>query len=173
MPIMDSLSRIAKTVGDGAKTAYKKSEDMVEIAKLNKAITNEEDRIKLTYIEIGKVVYSKFEKNEIADSELVNLCNKVVEFQKNIINIRQKIAEIKNVKVCSKCGTEADLNSEFCIKCGEKLDSTNNAKDEAEPEPIANSKEEEYITKPKFCPYCGAKVVDNSKFCQECGEKLI
>lgn len=173
MPIMDSLSKIAKSVGDGAKTAVKKSEDMVEIAKLNKAITNEEDRIKLTYNEIGKIVYSKYERNEAVEDELIQFCNKIDEFQNNILSIKQKIAEIKNVKVCSNCGTEVEPTSEFCVKCGTKLEIANLQKDNTEAEADVNNIHEVVNSKPKYCAACGMEIVEDSKFCQECGAKLV
>lgn len=173
MPIMDSLSKIAKSVGDGAKTAVKKSEDMVEIAKLNKAITNEEDRIKLTYSEIGKIIYSKYEKNEIVEDELIQFCNKIDEYQKNIFEIKQKIAEVKNVKICSNCGTEMESTTEFCVKCGTKQEAVDQGKDSIEPEFNEEHTQEGIDNRPKYCPACGKEIVGDSKFCQECGAKLI
>jgi predicted RNA-binding Zn-ribbon protein involved in translation (DUF1610 family) len=172
MPIMDSLSKIAKSVGDGAKTAVKKSEDMVEIAKLNKSITNEEDRIKLTYNEIGKKVYLKYENNEIIEDELIEFCHKIDEFQNNILSIKQKIAEIKNVKVCSNCGAEIELATEFCVKCGAKQEIVQVEKIEIESKVEFEQPQKDIIDKPKFCPSCGKEIVEDSKFCQECGAKL-
>lgn len=173
MPIMDSLSKIAKSVGDGAKTAVKKSEDMVEIVKLNKAITNEEDRIKLTYGEIGKIIYSRYEKNEIIEDELIQLCIKIDEFQKNIFAIKQKIAEVKNVKICSNCSAELEPTTEFCVKCGAKQEVINPGKDSAIHEFIDDHTHEGTDNTPKYCPSCGKEIIENSKFCQECGVKLI
>lgn len=176
MPIMDSLSKFAKSVGDGAKTAVKKSEDMVEIAKLNKAISNEEDRIKLTYVEIGKDIYSRYEKKETIQEELVELCNRIDEFQKNIMDIRVKIAQLKNTKLCSSCGAELELNSEFCVKCGGKQEIVQSEVDESVEEikeEQVQKEQEEAICKPKFCPSCGQETSPDSKFCQGCGTKLF
>lgn len=173
MPIKDSLSKLAKSVGDGAKTAVKKSEDMVEIAKLNKAITNEEDRIKLTYNEMGKIIYSKYEKDEIIEDELIEFCNKIDEFQKNIFTIKQKIAEIKNAKICCNCGAEIELASEFCVKCGAKQETVNQEDDSTGSEFDTEHIQEGISDKPKYCPSCGKEIVEDSKFCQECGAKLI
>lgn len=192
MPIMDSLSKLAKSVGDGAKTAVKKSEDMVEISKLNRSISNEEDRIKLTYNEMGKIIYSKYQKNEIIEEDLIEFCNKVDEFEKNISSIKQKIAEIKNVRICSNCGSEVELSTEICVKCGAKQELEHIGKNEIEtnievepPKEMVQVEmneidtnieavptQEVLISKPKFCSACGKKVVDDSKFCQECGARL-
>lgn len=176
MPIMDSLSKFAKSVGDGAKTAVKKSEDMVEIAKLNKQITNEEDRIKLTYVEIGKVIYSKYEKDELTDAELIEFCNKIDEFHKNISLIKEKIAQLKNVKICSGCGAELELTSEYCAKCGVKQEVIYRErieKNETDEGMEEQETQEDIISKPKFCPSCGQEIASNSKFCQGCGAKLF
>lgn len=192
MPFMDSLSKIAKSVGDGAKTAVKKSEDMVEVAKLNKSITNEEDKIRLTYNEMGKIVYSKYEKNEIIEDELIEFCHKIDEIQRNISTIKQKIAEIKNVKICSGCGAEVEPTVEFCVKCGTRQEIVQSEINEAEPaeevmppqqvvqeemneidaDVEAVPTQEAENSRPKFCPSCGNKIVDDSKFCQQCGARL-
>lgn len=164
MPIMDSLSKLAKSVGDGAKTAVKKSEDMVEIAKLNRNIATEEDRIKLAYIEIGKLVFLKFEKGEEMDSELSSICNKIIEVQNNIIAIRQKIGEIKNEKICSSCGSEIGANEEFCTKCGARQEVLNASDKQCEAV--------EEISKALTCPGCGIQITDDIKFCSSCGTKL-
>lgn len=172
MPIMDSLSKIAKSVGDGAKTAVKKSEDMVEIAKLNKSITNEEDRIKSIYNEIGKIIYLKYENNEAIEDELIELCNKIDEYQDNISSLKQKIAEVKNVRICSNCGVELEIDTEFCGKCGAKQEMINMGKNKAESNVGAEQPKEDMTEKPKYCPACGKEIIEDSKFCQECGAKL-
>lgn len=173
MPIMDSLSKIAKSVGDGAKTAVKRSEDMVEIAKLNKAIAAEEDKIKLAYNEIGKIIYLKYEKKEIIEDEFIEFCNKIDEFQKNILIIKQKVAEIKNAKICRSCGAEIESTSEFCVKCGAKQEIVNTEKSSAESEFEDKNIKEDVNNKPKYCLSCGKEIVGDSKFCQECGAKLV
>lgn len=172
MPIMDSLSKLAKSVGDGAKTAVKKSEDMVEIAKLNKSITNEEDRIKLTFVEIGKMIYSKYENDEIIEDELVQFCQKIDEFYKNIYSLKEKIADIKNVRICSNCGAELELDSDFCVKCGAKQEVVHIEKDVVEDSAEVQESQEDINDKPQFCPACGKEITQNSRFCQECGAKL-
>jgi RNA polymerase subunit RPABC4/transcription elongation factor Spt4 len=164
MPFMDSISKLAKSVGDGAKTAVKKSEDMLEISKLNRNIANEEDRIKLAYNEIGKLVFNKFEKGNESDPELLDICNKIVEIQKGIAAIKQKIVEIKNEKLCQNCGSEMDANEEFCTKCGSKQESMDT------PEREENIIEESNTL--NTCPQCGAAVTDDLKFCSNCGTKL-
>ncbi len=173
MPIMDSLSKFAKSVGDGAKTAVKKSEDMVEIARLNKAITNEEDRIKLTYVEIGKEIYSRYERNDNIHEELVELCGRIDEYHKNILGIREKIAQLKNVKICSSCGAELELNSEFCVKCGGKQEIFQTGNNEPIEADMIQEVQEDEVIKPKFCSACGQEAMPDSKFCQGCGAKLF
>lgn len=122
MAFMDNLSKIAKTVGDGAKVAAKKSGDMVEVAKINMAINTEEDKIRNLYMEMGKIVFDTFERTNVVDEAYVDNCNKVTEIKRNIADMKQKIVDIKNSKACSACGEEMGMDVMFCPKCGAKQD---------------------------------------------------
>ena len=38
-----------------------------------------------------------------------------------IEELKKTIQDVKNVKICAKCGAEIPTGAKFCLECGEKL----------------------------------------------------
>ncbi|PRR80734.1 hypothetical protein CLLI_00540 [Clostridium liquoris] len=99
MPLKDSItigiSKIAKTVEDGAVTVAKKSGKMVEVSKLNLNISSEKDNIDRLYKKVGEIVYEKYKNGEIIDRDLEEDCKAIVEADENIGKLQKKITTIK------------------------------------------------------------------------------
>lgn len=93
MPFFDNLT---KKVGDAAKTAAKKSGDLVETTKLNMAVNSEEDKIKAICTDIGKSVYLKFQSGADIDPELLDKCQQIRSIEENIASLKQKISQLKS-----------------------------------------------------------------------------
>lgn len=117
MSIFDNISR---KVSETAKAAAKKSGDLVEVTKLTMSIGAEEDKIKKTFTEIGKAVYESYKAGDEINDSLRELCAKVESYEKNIESMKQKILELRNVKVCPGCGIELEIDMAYCYKCGLK-----------------------------------------------------
>jgi rRNA maturation endonuclease Nob1 len=156
MALMDKLSKIAKSVSDEAVNAAKKSGELLEITKLNHAISNEEDKINATLPKMGNISYQKFKNGESIDPDLINYCNKIEEIKSTILALKQKIMEIKSIRLCQNCQSELGLDVSFCPKCGTKQE---------EPEIIT-------VEEMKTCPDCGISVPLDSAFCTSCGAKM-
>lgn len=128
MSFKDNLSKIAKTVSNGASSVAnnvaKKSSDLVEVSKLSVSVASEEDKIKNFYNEIGKLIYEKFENEEDfkenLDEDILDKCNEIRSIKDSIVTLKEKMKELKNIKVCPNCKTEMKLETQFCPKCGEK-----------------------------------------------------
>jgi rubrerythrin len=112
------FENISKKAGE----AVKKSGDLVEITKLNMNITNEEGKIQTIYKDIGKKVYDNYCNNEKVDELFVDDCTKIKEHENTILDLKNKIMEIKSIKICTNCGAEIDKSVVFCPKCGAKQD---------------------------------------------------
>ncbi|CDI48088.1 hypothetical protein [Clostridium tetani] len=120
------LSKIAKTVGDGANTVAQKSSEFVEISKLNLNISSEKNNIEELYREIGRVVYSKYENGEIIDKDLEDSCQQLGESYNKIMELEDKIDNIKkstkaNKKEEVKCDTEGTC-TEYKSTEGHKIE---------------------------------------------------
>ncbi|NMB98242.1 MAG: zinc ribbon domain-containing protein [Clostridiaceae bacterium] len=157
---MSFFDKLGKRVGEAAQVAAKKSSDLVEITKLNMSISTEEDKIEKTYAKIGKEIFAKFNSNDEVDPDVIEFCKEIKTYQDNILNLKAKLMDLKNIKLCIKCEAELDKDALFCPKCG--------AKQEKQPDEASQSQEKER----KFCSKCGAEVAEGATFCQGCGSKL-
>lgn len=153
---MSIIENITKKVAQTAKTAAKKSGEIVEITRLNINIASEEEKIDKIYIEIGKKVYSAYLRGEEVDESFRMFCEQIKIHEENIQSIKKKILEVKNAKVCVSCNTEIETNAIFCPKCGSKQE----------------EKEKTETHEKNICPQCGAKVEPKSAYCMACGNKM-
>ena len=118
---MSVINELTKVVTDTAKTAAKISSDMVEVTRLNVAISGEEDRINKQLYEIGRMVYDKYvDKKTAIDGDIAENCAIVKGWEKNIAEMKTKILNLKKVKECPNCKEVLDIEMGFCFKCGEK-----------------------------------------------------
>ena len=163
MAFFDKLGEITKSVGD-------KTNDMIEINKLNSKIKAERAAIETGKAELGALYWSKFEAGAKLDADAMELCAKI---QGSFDAIAGFEAEIKRIKeenekksqpepaacvpgaplsgesmFCSNCGAKVALGTKFCPQCGK---------------PIAPAE--------RLCPACGAELASDAKFCPECGAK--
>ena len=117
---MSMFENLTKKVSDTAKAAAKKSSEIVEVTKLNMNISAEEDKIKKAYADIGKQVYDAYSNGEEVAENYISICEQIRSYEDNIKETKQKILELKNVKVCPNCGAELELDIAFCSGCGTK-----------------------------------------------------
>jgi len=120
---MAFLNNITKKVTETAKAAAKKSGDIVEVTKLNMSIGTEEEKIEKIYLEIGKMVYDVYLKGEEIATPFKEQCEKIKEREQYIKELKNKLHELKGIKICSSCGEVLDINVNFCSNCGAKQES--------------------------------------------------
>jgi rubrerythrin len=154
---MAFFDNLGKKVGEAAQNAAKKSNEFIEINKLNSSINAEEEAIKKIFTEIGHNVYD----NHCADINTTDnyeaLFEEIKEHELIIKNLRMRIVEIKKVKMCDACGHEMDTATTFCPKCGAKQEVS---------QPV------EQVSETIFCPSCGAQIQNGVAFCGSCGQKV-
>ena len=117
---MSMFENLTKKVSDTAKAAAKKSSEIVEVTKLNMNISAEEDKIKKAFADIGKQVYEAYSNGEEVAENYKSICEEIRGYEDSIKETKQKILELKNVKVCPNCGAELELDTAFCSSCGTK-----------------------------------------------------
>lgn len=139
MSLMNSLSKLAKSVSDNASNVAKKSSEMFEITKVNLAIQAEEDRMKIIQNEIGAIIFGKFSNGQEVDPDIIQNCNSIIQVQNQIAELQIKITKLKNLHICEKCGEEVVLDSVFCPKCGGKQDITEYVATDVEEKEIIKS----------------------------------
>ena len=153
MTLFDDLS---KKVGSFAHTTVQKSKELAEITKINFQISAEEDKIKKSYTEIGRIYYDENAAN--ATGRIAELCSLITLSTDAIEDLHEKINEAKNIVICQKCGKEVDNSNKFCNSCGAPIQFVTPA-----PEAAVELK--------TVCKACGAEMSEGSPFCQNCGAK--
>lgn len=119
---MDFFNDLGKKIGKTAKTVGKKSEELVEVTKLNISIGNEEDKIKKMLIEIGSEIYGKYAEGEHFEQFIDEKCAQIKQVETNISELRSKIMKIKGQKTCPGCGKDIEDEVKFCPSCGSKTE---------------------------------------------------
>lgn len=113
---------ILQKLKDGANKATEKAQHVVEINKLNSQISDIEQRKGSYYLEMGKVFYEGYRTKDmsIAEKEMVDLAKSCDSLQEQIEELRNRIAILKNERLC-QCGRTVALDAIFCPYCGNKL----------------------------------------------------
>ena len=129
---------LGSKITNAAQDASKKTAELIEISKLNSSINTEKAAIVETQKKIGVMAYEMFTAGEqLPDAFTADLAS-IVERNQSILNLENKIAEIKaeaekykeeqsaaaatqqasNVKHCTGCGAPLEPGMKFCGKCG-------------------------------------------------------
>lgn len=107
-------------VKGAAQDAKDKTNEIIEVNKVNKQISQQEAMIAETYTLMGKEIFSDFMAGNDISDELKEKCQGIVDAKESVAELKKQILIIKNIKVCPSCKTEMTLEISFCPKCGTK-----------------------------------------------------
>ena len=118
---MDFFNKLGKKTTEAYQTAKEKTTKLSEELKLKGKISDCKEKIDNEYKAIGKIVYEKMKAGEDASKEEITpKCEEIERLKENIEKAEVELLALKNIKKCSDCGTELDLNADFCSICGAK-----------------------------------------------------
>ena len=146
---MSFFDEVGKKITDVGKGTIQKTKKLADVAKLNSAISEEEQKIKTCYEQIGRVYALKYRENP--DPEVADFVKTVVTSEQKIAEYQHSIQEIKGLVPCPRCGSMIDSEAMFCPACGQQMPKKE--------QPQAAS----------YCISCGAAIVAGQKFCVSCG----
>jgi polyhydroxyalkanoate synthesis regulator phasin len=92
---MEFLDDIGKKIGEAIKIVGDRSQQVVEIGKINVEIGKEEATIKKLYSRIGEATYRAHCGEETAEM-IHDLCQEVSERQERIYNLKNQIQKLKS-----------------------------------------------------------------------------
>ena len=129
MAFMDKIKAAAGAVGD-------KTNEMIEVTKLNSKISTENAGISDKKTQIGELIFGRFTSGETFDPEVSGLCEEIqahlasVEaLQKEIVAVKAGVtkaapaaSETPSGPVCPACGAINAPGVRFCGSCGGKLE---------------------------------------------------
>ncbi|SDG19533.1 zinc-ribbon domain-containing protein [Fontibacillus panacisegetis] len=110
-------------IKNGAGKVTDRAQNVVEIGKLNTQISNIEREMGLYYQRMGEVFYEGYRLKDMskAEKEMVELAKTCDLLAEERDDIRSKIANLKNERLCYQCGKVVAEDAMFCPYCGEKL----------------------------------------------------
>ncbi|MCJ8011870.1 zinc ribbon domain-containing protein [Paenibacillus sp. KQZ6P-2] len=124
---------ILQRIKDGASRATEKAQGAVEVNKLSGQIAEVEKEMELHFIEMGRAFYDGYRSEDLteAEREMMKHSKECDVLQKEIEDLRRRIAELKNEKLC-QCGRTVELGANFCPACGRNLNEEEPPKKRAE-----------------------------------------
>lgn len=149
---MGFLDDISKTIADVGQTTFQKGKGMVDVAKYNSMISDEERKISKLYEEIGRKFIEKFPAT--SDPAFAGSVSAIAECQAKIEEYKKEAQTLRGITQCPKCGAEVPAGSAFCAACGQPIETAS-----SDPGKIK-------------CSVCGAEVPLGCKFCTSCGTPI-
>lgn len=196
---MSFINKISEKLSSGATAVSNSTKRMSEIAKLNSKINKNLSDVNSKYTEIGRIVKLEL-VDKIEHQEVKRLVSEIDALLTEVNESREKISDLKGVKVCSSCGAQVSRDAAFCPNCGVKqavsevqnsepviediapvIDITENAVTDTESDSNTEENAEkaesavQKIEKPEAkvsCPKCGSEEESGVKFCSQCGNNM-
>lgn len=154
---MAFFDEIGKRVSEAGQKTMRKTNDMMDTARINSQITDEEKKLNTFYNQLGKLFYLKHKDERDLELSYAELVNFITESENKISTYKKQIQTIKGMQKCSSCGAEVPKDAAFCIACG-----------------AAIVKEQEInMTDYVRCRNCNKLVKRTTRFCTTCGTPVI
>ena len=147
---------LGKKITDATQDAAKKTSELIEISKLNSAISAEKNAIAELHKKIGVTVYSLYTAGEPIPDALAADVQGISTHVQNITGLENKIADIKEEAEKAKANAQEE----------KQVPAAPAASAPAEP---ADTEEAE--SEKRFCTSCGAPLEPGMVFCGKCGTK--
>lgn len=119
MGIFDELKATANAVGKIASGAVDISKLKITAAELSSEISDK-------YEDLGKTIYEAKRIENCDNSVLVNKIAQLDGLIRQLNDVEDQIAVLKNKLKCEECGYNNDNKALYCMKCGAKLPSQEN-----------------------------------------------
>lgn len=91
----DLFENLGKKLADVASDVSKATGDTLEITKIKSDIRTLKRGNERDYMDMGKYIFEKFQKNEIIDADLVALCEAIEKRDEEVEKLEASIARIK------------------------------------------------------------------------------
>lgn len=91
----DFLGELGKKISDTAMELSKRAEDTLEVQKIKGDIRSMKRANERDFKDIGRMVYEKFQKGEVDDTEYISLCEQIEKREEEIESQEEQIVKIK------------------------------------------------------------------------------
>ena len=101
-----------------AKGLSSKAENLYEIQKIRNKLSAQERMIEKLMMDIGKMIYTRYEHGEAVDGEVGAICEEISQHMLEADHFRDAIAASKGEKFCPACHKAVMREASFCPYCG-------------------------------------------------------
>lgn len=114
----DFFSGIGAIIAKTARNISQKAEDLYEVQKIRNQLSGEEQLAEKAMMDIGRVIYARYEQGEGVDGELGILCQEISQHMQVADHYRDVIAAHNGEKYCPACHKAVMREANFCPYCG-------------------------------------------------------
>lgn len=109
---------LGNTLTRKAKGFSTKAENLYEIQKIRNKLSAQERMTEKLMLDIGKMIYTRYEHGEAVDGELGAICKEISQHMLEADHYRDAIAASKGEKFCPACHKAVMREASFCPYCG-------------------------------------------------------
>ena len=109
---------LGNTLTRKAKGFSTKAENLYEIQKIRNKLSAQERMTEKLMLDIGKMIYTRYEHGEAVDGELGAICEEISQHMLEADHYRDAIAASKGEKFCPACHKAVMREASFCPYCG-------------------------------------------------------
>ncbi len=114
----DFFEDLGNTLKKTAETVEKKTNEFIGIQKLRSRITACERKTERDFRDLGEIVFRRFVDGEAMDGEISDICDEILELQKELAGYRERLAAKRGQSICPACGAHIPKEAAFCMHCG-------------------------------------------------------
>jgi rubrerythrin len=112
---------LKQRVEKGVETASHKSQQMVEISRLNLRIRGKKEDINRLYRRLGILVYEAWNENKgerlVLSGDMKEVLQLIRQFQADITAMERELLSVRGKVDCPECGAVFDRGTEHCPVC--------------------------------------------------------
>ena len=109
---------LGNTLTRKAKGLSSRAENLYEIQKIRNKLSAQERMTEKLMMEIGKMIYTRYEQGEAVDGETGVICEEISQHMLEADHYRDAIAASKGEKFCPACHKAVMREASFCPYCG-------------------------------------------------------
>lgn len=112
---------LGKFITETAGNVGKKTEEVMQVQKLKNQIRSLERGNQSDLMDLGKIIYERFLKEEGVDGELEVICEEIRKRRRIISAFEKKLSDMRGVKECENCHELIEKDMKFCPHCGSEM----------------------------------------------------
>lgn len=118
---MDFMNKLGQKLSEGTKLLSNTTDKLLEITDYKLEISRNEAEIDDLKMFIGELVYKNYLGSNMSPTIIQDKCREIQRLTQNVNQLKERMAQMKGVMYCKKCGSIVKREENFCINCGSRL----------------------------------------------------